>query len=269
MKKYFLFSLLAVAALTLSACGASSSSQSTTTVPDDSSVTPAPAAPSNPAASSANNGGVNKDEIKQELAGIPGADSSAPADSSGQTASDNNKTTMMTLDPSKFTDLTQKYTEAVFSTNMGDFTVKFNADKAPKTVNNFLNLANVGYYNGVRFHRVIAGFMIQGGDQYSKDDSLQAKWGTGGPGYAIQDELGTGLSNVRGSIAMANAGPNTGGSQFFVNVVDNSANLDSGYPVFGAVIAGMDVVDKIAAVAVTPDNNRPLSPVTINSVTLK
>ena len=72
-----------------------------------------------------------------------------------------------------------------------------------------------------------------------------------------------------GYLSMANAGPNTGGSQFFVNVVDNSANLDSGYPVFGAVIAGMDVVDKIAAVAVTPDNNRPLSPVTINSVTLK
>ncbi|MCX6795649.1 MAG: peptidylprolyl isomerase [Candidatus Falkowbacteria bacterium] len=173
----------------------------------------------------------------------------------------------MTVDPSKFENLAAKYSQAIFSTNMGNFTLKFYSDKAPQTVMNFMNLANIGYYNGVKFHRVIPDFMIQGGDQLTKDDSLQSSWGTGGPGYAIKDEFGPGLSNVRGTISMANAGVNTGGSQFFVNVADNTY-LDGKHAVFGEVTEGMDVVDAISKAA-TGDANRPITPIVINSIVLK
>ena len=114
-------------------------------------------------------------------------------------------------------------------------------------------LVEKGFYNGVIFHRVIEGFMIQGGDPEGT--------GMGGPGYNIADEFTDHNRNDRGTISMANAGPNTGGSQFFINLVDNSF-LDSKHPAFGKVIAGMDVVDAIAKVP-TDANDRPLTDVKI------
>lgn len=155
----------------------------------------------------------------------------------------------------------------VMKTNKGDITLELFTEKMPITTGNFLKLSKEGFYNKVKFHRVLKNFMIQGGDP--KGD------GTGGPGYAIQDEFVAGLSNVRGAISMANTGQkNSGGSQFFINLVDNT-NLDfdkppftSSHPVFGKVVAGMDVVDAIAQVQVNA-GGLPAEPVVIESVEVK
>ena len=137
--------------------------------------------------------------------------------------------------------------KAVFKTNKGDITLELFEDQMPITTTNFIKLAEEGFYNGTKFHRVIDGFMIQGGDPNSKGDDTST-YGTGGPGYTIQDEFveGSLLSNTRGTIAMANTGqPNSGGSQFFINTADNTG-LDfdkepytSKHPVFGRVVAGL------------------------------
>jgi len=123
----------------------------------------------------------------------------------------------------------------------------------PITAGNFEKLVRQGFYNGVIFHRVIPDFMIQGGDPTGT--------GRGGPGYTIKDEFGKQNRNARGTISMANAGPNTGGSQFFINVADNTF-LDTKHPVFGRVVSGMDVVD---AIVKTPRdaNDRPLKEIKI------
>ena len=143
-------------------------------------------------------------------------------------------------------------TQVILHTTMGDITLKMN-DDMPITTGNFVKLCKEGFYDGVIFHRVIDGFMIQGGDPTGT--------GMGGPGYTIEDEFGKGHSNVRGTIAMANAGPNTGGSQFFINTVNNTY-LDNAHPVFGEVVSGMDVVDKIGRVD-TDRNDKPLDDVKI------
>ncbi|MDD1679701.1 MAG: peptidylprolyl isomerase [Methanomicrobiales archaeon] len=140
---------------------------------------------------------------------------------------------------------------------MGNITLLLYADM-PVTAGNFERLARQGFYDGTLFHRVIDGFMIQGGDPTGT--------GRGGPGYTIPDEFVRTHSNVRGTIAMANAGPNTGGSQFFINLVDNRY-LDSKHPVFGEVIEGMDVVDRIGRIT-TDTYDRPLQNVTILSMTV-
>ena len=137
-------------------------------------------------------------------------------------------------------------------TNMGNITIALAADM-PITAGNFESLVKKGYYDGVIFHRVINGFMIQGGDPTGT--------GRGGPGYVIKDEFTKSNRNNRGTISMANAGPNTGGSQFFINLVNNNF-LDAKHPVFGTVVEGMDVVDKIAQVK-TDANDRPVTNVTI------
>ncbi|MCE5249948.1 peptidylprolyl isomerase [bacterium] len=137
-------------------------------------------------------------------------------------------------------------------TNLGNITIALAPDM-PVTAGNFETLVKKGYYDGVIFHRVINGFMIQGGDPTGT--------GMGGPGYTIRDEFTKNNRNDRGTISMANAGPNTGGSQFFINLVNNNF-LDSKHPVFGKVVEGMDVVDKIAKVK-TGANDRPVSNVTI------
>jgi len=156
----------------------------------------------------------------------------------------------------------------IMKTNMGDITIELFNDSRPKTAGNFSKLAKEGFYDGVKFHRVIEGFMIQGGDPLSKDDAQRDYWGTGGPGYKIEDELKSPNENLRGTISMANAGPNTGGSQFFINLVDNSP-LDSRHSVFGKVVAGMDVVDAIGAVEVEAmENHKPLRNVVIESMVL-
>ena len=164
---------------------------------------------------------------------------------------------------------------AVLHTNLGTVEIELFEDKMPITTGNFIKLAEEKFYDGVKFHRVIDGFMIQAGDPNSKGDNT-ASYGTGGPGYTIQDEFVTDplLSNVRGTIAMANTGePNSGGSQFFINTVDN-IGLDwdkdpatSKHPVFGRVVRGMDIVDAISAVE-TGAQNLPVTPVVIESVTI-
>lgn len=153
-------------------------------------------------------------------------------------------------------------------TSMGDITIAFYPDQAPKTVANFIELASSGFYDGTKFHRVIQGFMDQGGDPLTKNDADMAQWGTGGPGYTIPDEFGTTYTNVAGTVAMANTGaPNSAGSQFFINAVDNHF-LDGKYAVFGHVTAGMSVVTAINNVPVD-SSDRPLTPVVLTSITLK
>jgi len=139
----------------------------------------------------------------------------------------------------------------LLKTNMGDIKIEL-YDDMPITAGNFKKLVEEGFYDGIIFHRVIEGFMIQGGDPKGT--------GTGGPGYTIDDEF-KGRKNNRGTLSMANSGPNTGGSQFFINLVNNNY-LDSKHPVFGEVVNGMDVVDKIAKVK-TSGGNRPVKEVKI------
>ncbi|HEY9583409.1 MAG TPA: peptidylprolyl isomerase [Candidatus Paceibacterota bacterium] len=145
-------------------------------------------------------------------------------------------------------------------TNKGNIFFETYPDDAPKTVENFVTLANKGFYNGVIFHRVIKDFMIQGGDPTGT--------GRGGPGYAFADELNPNTESYkdgykRGVVAMANAGPNTNGSQFFIMHKDTP--LPHSYTIFGKVISGMDVVDTIANVPVD-GNNKPLENIIINKI---
>jgi peptidylprolyl isomerase len=137
-------------------------------------------------------------------------------------------------------------------TTLGEIIIRLRPDM-PITAGNFEKLVRKGFYNGTIFHRVIDRFMIQGGDPTGT--------GRGGPGYTIKDEFGAKNRNLRGTVAMANAGPNTGGSQFFINLVDNNF-LDRKHPVFGEVIQGMEVVDAIAKVP-KDSHDRPKTPVTI------
>lgn len=159
------------------------------------------------------------------------------------------------------------YTQATLHTSMGDITIALDTANTPHTVENFVKLASSGFYDGTKFHRVIEGFMIQGGDPLSKDDGKEALWGTGGPGYSFADEIKPTNSDVKGTIAMANAGPNTNGSQFFINVADNTY-LNTKHTVFGHVTAGYDIVEKISQVA-TDSSDRPVTPVVISSIDLK
>ncbi len=150
-------------------------------------------------------------------------------------------------------------TKVKLETTQGDIVIGL-YDDMPVTAGNFKKLVEEGFYDGIIFHRVIDNFMIQGGDPTGT--------GSGGPGYAIKDEFAEGHSNTRGTLSMANSGPNTGGSQFFINLVDNTyldydkEPLTSKHPVFGEVIEGMDVVDKIAKVQVD-NNDKPLEKVKI------
>ena len=154
---------------------------------------------------------------------------------------------------------TGNMTKARFQTNQGEFVIDLFDKEMPVTAGNFIKLAEKGFYNGVIFHRVIKDFMIQGGDPTGT--------GTGGPGYVIKDEFTKNNRNDRGTISMANAGPNTGGSQFFINVVNNNY-LDKKHPVFGKVSSGMEIVDKISKIK-TDSQDRPLSKVVINKIVIE
>jgi len=148
---------------------------------------------------------------------------------------------------------------AVVETSMGNFKIELFEDKAPNTAQNFIELVNKGFYNGIIFHRVIDGFMIQGGDPIGN--------GTGGPGYTIPDEFTKALRhNAEGVVSMANAGKNTGGSQFFITLVPTPW-LDDKHAVFGKVIEGMDVVKAIGKVKVGT-NDKPLTDVVIKKITI-
>jgi cyclophilin family peptidyl-prolyl cis-trans isomerase len=150
----------------------------------------------------------------------------------------------------------QAQSEVTFYTSMGDFVVETYDTLQPITAGNFIDLVNAEFYDDVLIHRVVSGFVIQGGDPTGT--------GFGGPGYTIPDEFDPETSNVQKALAMANSGPNTGGSQFFVNLVNNTF-LDTGYPVFGIVIEDFSVVQDIGMVAVD-GNDRPIVDVVMDSL---
>ncbi len=159
--------------------------------------------------------------------------------------------------PPEFTlDLDKSYS-ATIDTNHGTIEIELDAGRSPITVNNFVTLARDGFYDGVIFHRVIRDFMIQGGDPTGT--------GTGGPGYRFRDELDGPGTYSRGTVAMANAGPNTNGSQFFICHTD--VGLPHSYTIFGKVSGSLDAVDSIATTATAP-GDRPLEDCVMNSVTI-
>jgi len=165
---------------------------------------------------------------------------------------------------------------AHFTTTEGNFSIQLFEEQAPKTVANFIGLAdgskewtdprtskksNAPYYNGTVFHRVIGGFMIQGGDPLGQ--------GTGGPGYKFADEFHPTLRHTKaGILSMANSGPNTNGGQFFITLAETSW-LDNKHTVFGEVVSGMDVVKKIGSTQTSKPGDRPLKPIAIESVTIE
>ena len=151
-------------------------------------------------------------------------------------------------------DTTEAGKKVLLKTSMGDIILQLYEDM-PITAGNFQKLVEKGFYDGTVFHRIISGFMIQGGDPTGT--------GCGGPGYAIKDEFTRKNKNDRYTISMANAGPNTGGSQFFINLVNNNF-LDSKHPVFGKVVEGQDVVDALGKVK-TGANDKPVKEVKIES----
>ena len=159
-------------------------------------------------------------------------------------------------------------TRATIATELGNIEVDLFTTAAPKAAQNFVDLAKKGFYDDVIFHRVIPGFVAQAGDgEHGKKTSLNAsRVGTGGPGYKFEDEP-IHADYGRGALAMANAGPNTNGSQFFICVADLSGRLPKSYTIFGQVTKGMDVVDKIVG---APRNSRdmPDAPVAMTSVTI-
>lgn len=161
----------------------------------------------------------------------------------------------------KTTPKTSQNPVVVIETNHGNFEVELFMKESPITAKNFLDLVNKGFYNGLTFHRIVPGFVIQGGDP--KGD------GTGGPGYTIKDEKST-QREYRGTLGMAKSGPNTTGSQFFVNLADNLRLDDAGFTAFAKVVKGMEVVDKIGKLKNSgPDENRALEKVVMVKVYVK
>lgn len=153
-----------------------------------------------------------------------------------------------------------KNRHAIIETNIGEIEAELYEDKAPITTTNFIKLSQSGFYDGLLFHRVIPDFMIQGGDP--KGD------GTGGPGYNIKDEFGPGLKHdLPGMLSMANAGPDTGGSQFFITTVPTPW-LDGRHAIFGRVVKGQDVVDKISKVR-RNEFDKPVDDIVIKKITIK
>jgi len=246
--------LLILVAVSLSACGQKTNNQIINQ--DD----------TNLFSSSLGEGNIKSSEVKI----IPEADLGAKlVEQTNEINNLNNQTNMnenfQILPPDQQPDLTKEYSQAIIKTNLGDITVKFYTAESPVTVNNFLNLAKAGFYNGTKFHRVIADFMIQGGDPLSKESDARY-WGTGGPNYRFADEFNN-HKLVAGSLAMANAGADTNGSQFFIVTAPETSWLDGKHTNFGQVTAGMDIVKKIEAVE-TGINDRPLEDVVILSVEL-
>lgn len=248
MKKiYFSFALLALM-VTLSAC---SSKNNQTSLEETSSPLT-----------------VNEDNYNLAEKATSSAPSSVvltkSTDKSSTSEESVQKSTTMNT-PDKQVDLIKTYSQAIIKTSLGNITVKFYAAESPVTVNNFLNLAQAGFYNGTKFHRVIKDFMIQGGDPLSREDDARF-WGTGGPDYRFNDEFNS-HKLVLGSLAMANSGPNTNGSQFFIVTTEETPWLDGRHTNFGQVTSGIEVIKRIEGVE-TGINDRPLEDVVINSIEL-
>lgn len=184
---------------------------------------------------------------------------SRDSNKSGEVPQTTKKVATQSMQPEFITLDPQRIYAAVLKTTEGEITLEFNSKMTPNTVGNFVTLAKKNFYNNTIFHRVIKGFMIQGGDPKGS--------GSGGPGYQFEDEKFEG-EYTRGTVAMANAGPNTNGSQFFI--VHQDSPLPKNYVIFGKVTKGMEVVDKIATAPVTMnesgENSRPVNPVKITSV---
>jgi len=209
---------------------------------------------------------VNQDHQTEDPDAVKRLSVSAPEEKSAQSARETrepqnsqDKNISNPKQPPNMQIDTNKNYSAVLKTGQGDITIDLDVKKTPKTANNFVSLARDGFYNGTIFHRVIKGFMIQGGDP--KGD------GTGGPGYKFDDENLEG-KYTRGTVAMANSGPNTNGSQFFI--IHEDYDLPNQYVIFGHVSGGMDNIDKIAGAEVTMsgsmEKSKPLSPVKIDSM---
>ncbi len=176
------------------------------------------------------------------------------------------RTTSFENPPPVCIDVERTYT-AIMATDLGDITIEFDPVAAPETVNNFVVLARYGYYQDVPFHRIIPDFVIQGGDAVGGGDPDNPTLGAGNPGYAIPDELPEEGEYVVGSLAMANSGPDTSGSQFFIITGENGAALPPEYSLFGTVTAGMDVVEQLDSYG-TPGAGVPTEVVTIRSVSI-
>jgi peptidyl-prolyl cis-trans isomerase B (cyclophilin B) len=168
--------------------------------------------------------------------------------------------------------ITQTKTVAVITTDHGEMLIEFWDDVAPKTVENFKKLANEKFYDGTAFHRIIDGFMVQGGDPLTRDEARKGDWGTGGPGYMIEAEFSK-REHVRGVISMARSqDPDSAGSQFFICVAD-AKFLDGQYTAFGKLVAGDDVLEKLAktevAMSATGEKSSPVGRVNVVSIRIE
>mgnify|MGYP005665488179 CR=1 FL=1 len=171
--------------------------------------------------------------------------------------------------PSGFADIDPIYEKVnvTLKTSMGDIDIVLDGEKAPYTVGNFVRLAQDNFYDGTSFHRVIPDFMVQGGHPLSKDASAREMHGRGGPGYTFRDEIND-LKVVYGAVAMANAGPDTNGSQFFIVTAERASWLDGKHTVFGVVENGMEVVEAISEVE-TDANDNPVEAVVVEDVLVR
>ncbi|MFW0837788.1 MAG: peptidylprolyl isomerase [Candidatus Komeilibacteria bacterium] len=198
---------------------------------------------------------------------LTGCTNQAPVDNITSTNKPSNDIIMENpLPPAQQPNLLDKFSQAIIHTNVGDITLEFYQDDSPITVNNWFYLASIGFYDNTKWHRVIPDFMIQGGDPISKTDKTNL-YGTGGPGYRFTDEFNN-HKLVKGSLAMANSGANTNGSQFFIVTADSTPWLDGQHTNFGKVIDGLDVAEKISKTA-RDVNDKPLSDIIINTIELK
>lgn len=190
---------------------------------------------------------------------VPGATIEGPTPCPAEDGS-SQRTTQFSEEPPICIDPDQTYTAEV-ETNKGGFTIELDAARAPKTVNNFVVLSRYGFYEDVPFHRIIPGFIVQGGD------AVGPILGVGNPGYRFGDELPAEGEYEIGSVAMANSGPDTNGSQFFIVTGEAGTNLGPQYSLFGQITEGMDVVAALEAVG-TPDEGKPIEDVMIENVTI-
>ncbi|MFW0862358.1 MAG: peptidylprolyl isomerase [Candidatus Komeilibacteria bacterium] len=201
---------------------------------------------------------------------VPEQDTTNKYEQLANNAANNSNEKTMTddqiLSPENQPNLLNDYSKAIIKTNVGDITVQFYGDDSPVTVNNFMYLASKGFYNGTLFHRVIKDFMIQGGDPLSKTADV-SRHGTGGPDYRFNDEFNS-HKLIAGSLAMANAGANTNGSQFFIVTAESTPWLDGKHTNFGQVIDGMDIVKQIEGVE-TGANDHPVQDIMINEIILQ
>ncbi len=245
MKKILTITLVLAIALTLSACGTEKQEDLSENVNEtaNDSLIQTPVVPLTQKSNS-----INQIEL-------------TPTDNTGASSIATNNMER-TLKDQK--DLFKDYSGAIIKTNQGNIEVKFYPE-SPITVNNFMNLAQSGFYNETKFHRIIKDFMIQGGDPLTKKADTAA-YGTGGPDYKFADEFNS-HKLVAGSLAMANSGPGTNGSQFFIVTLDATPWLDGKHTNFGEVISGMDVVNKIEG-AETGARDLPIQDIIVKSIEL-